>query len=121
LDATASAPAGVKVVALHEVLDQADALFELYSQGRADVPSRVPRTAWTYSEWRSEILDHPLLDRRGAGLATLAKIHSTRCAAALGITRILTSNDIDNEPMLAINKRLGYTPTVAIESYAKAL
>lgn len=159
VDASALPPAGVEVVALHEALGQANALFELYSQGRADVPSRAPRTAWTYSEWRSETLDHPLLDldastvvleggepvsfawlysdrqgrraetlmaatrrdRRGRGLATLAKIHSARRAAARGITRILTSNDIDNEPMLAINKRLGYTPTVAIESYAKSL
>ena len=59
-------------------------------------------------------------DRRGRGLATLAKIHSTRRAAALGITRIITSNDTDNRPMLTINDRLGYTPTVVVESYAKS-
>lgn len=155
--ATASRPEGVEVVALREVIDQAEKLFELFSEGRADVPSYAPRAAWTYSEWRSETLDHPLLDldastvvleggdpvslawlnsdresgraetlmaathrdRRGQGLATLAKIDSTQRAASLGITRILTGNDLDNRPMLAINDRLGYTPTLVIESYAK--
>jgi len=152
-------PSGVAVVPLRELLDQAETLFELYSQGRADVPSVAPRTAWTLAEWRAETLDHPLLDldarvvvlegrkpvslawlysdreggraetlmaatrreRRGQGLATLAKVDSTRRAAALGITRILTGNDLDNRPMLAINDRLGYTPTVVIESYGKPL
>lgn len=58
----ASLPVGVEVVGLREVIDRARTLFELYSQGRADVPSRAPRMAWTYSEWRSETLDHPLID-----------------------------------------------------------
>jgi RimJ/RimL family protein N-acetyltransferase len=58
---------------------------------------------------------------RGRGFATLATVHSTRRAAALGITRILTTNDIDNAPMLAINQRLGYTPSVVIYSYTKQL
>jgi hypothetical protein len=35
--------------------------------------------------------------------------------------RIVTVNDLDNRPMLAINDRLGYTPTVGIESYGKPL
>ena len=152
-------PAGVEVVALRDVLDEAETLFHLYSNGRADVPSHEPRTAWTFAEWRRETLDHPLLDldasvvvledrapvslawlysdregrraetvmaatrrdRRGRGLATIAKVHSTHRAAALGIRRILTGNDVDNRPMLAINDRLGYTPTVVIESYGKPL
>lgn len=60
-------------------------------------------------------------DRRGRGFAMLAKIHSTRRAAALGITRLLTGNDVGNVPILAINDRLGYKPTVVIESFAKPL
>lgn len=159
VSAAIAPPAGVAVVALREVIDRAETLFELYSQGRADVPSDVPATAWTLEEWRRETLDHPLLDvdasvvvledgvpvslawlfsdreghraetlmaatrrdRRGRGLATVAKIESTRRAAALGITRISTGNDVDNEPMLAINHKLGYTPTVLIERFAKPL
>jgi RimJ/RimL family protein N-acetyltransferase len=60
-------------------------------------------------------------DRRGQGLATLAKIESSRRAAALGITRILTSNDRENEPMLAINCKLGFRVTGVVESFAKPL
>jgi GNAT superfamily N-acetyltransferase len=152
-------PDGVEIVALRDVIGHPKPLFELYVEGREDVPSSTPRPPWTYEEWRHETLDHPLLDldastvvlesgepvslawlysdrdgaraetlmaatrraSRGGGLATLAKIDSTRRAAALGITRILTSNDVDNAPMLAINQRLGYTPSVVIDSYTKQL
>ena len=152
-------PAGVQVVPLRQVVDRAEALFDLYGEGREDVPSQAPRTPWSFSEWRAETLDHPLLDldasvvvleaddpvalawlysdrdggraealmaatrrdRRGLGLATLAKVGSTRLAAELGVTRILTGNDVDNEPMLAINRKLGFRPTVVIESFAKPL
>jgi GNAT superfamily N-acetyltransferase len=152
-------PAECQVVPLRGVIDRAEALFDVYSQGRADVPAQTARTPWSFSEWRAETLAHPLTDldasvvvleqgepvslawlysdregkraetlmaatrrdRRGLGLATLAKIESTRRAAELGITRILTGNDLDNAPMLAINAKLGYAPTVVIESYAKSL
>jgi GNAT superfamily N-acetyltransferase len=60
-------------------------------------------------------------DRRGRGLATLAKVESSRRAAALGIRRILTSNDRENEPMLAINRRLGFRESGTLETYAKRL
>src|SRR4029077_7608252 len=55
------------------------------------------------------------------GLATLAKAESSYRAARLGITRIVTSNDLDNAPMLAINRKLGFAETAVIESYAKRL
>ncbi len=58
-------------------------------------------------------------DRRGRGLATLAKIEPARRAAALGITRIVTSNDLENAPMLAVNRRLGFTETAVVESFVK--
>lgn len=57
--------------------------------------------------------------RRGRGLATLAKIESTRRAAALGIHRILTDNDHENAPMLAINRKLGFRETAVVESLMK--
>ena len=60
-------------------------------------------------------------DRRGQGLATLAKIESARRAASLGITRIRTSNDLGNEPMLAVNRKLGFTATGIVESFSKRL
>src|SRR5262245_28488799 len=151
-------PAGRQVVSLRSVVDR-EALFDLYSEGRADVPSQTARTPWSFSEWLAETLDHPLTDldasvvvleqgepvslawlysdreggraetlmaatrrdRRGLGLATLAKLESTRRAAELGTTQILTGNDLDNAPMLAVNAKLGYEPTVVIESYDKLL
>ncbi|ANP54152.1 GNAT superfamily N-acetyltransferase [Streptomyces griseochromogenes] len=45
---------------------------------------------------------------RGRGLAKLAKTHSLYRARAAGITEAFTGNDAGNEPMIAINKWLGY-------------
>lgn len=50
-----------------------------------------------------------LAAHRGRGLALLAKQHALRAAAATGITRAITGNDDANLPMLAVNRRLGYT------------
>ena len=81
--------------------------------------------AWLYSDRegrRAEtLMAATRRDRRGCGLATAAKIESTRRAAGLGITRIVTSNDRHNRPMLAINDRLGFTTTAIVESFSKNL
>lgn len=81
--------------------------------------------AWLYSDRegrRAEaLMTATRRDRRGRGLASLAKAESARRAAALGITRIVTSNDLGNSPMLAINGRLGFTPTAVVESFVKQL
>jgi GNAT superfamily N-acetyltransferase len=45
---------------------------------------------------------------RGRGLAKLAKIHSLYRARAAGLTEAFTGNDTGNDPMIAINKWLGY-------------
>lgn len=45
---------------------------------------------------------------RGRGLARLAKHHTLYGAARAGISRCMTGNDSANQPMLAINDRLGY-------------
>ncbi|MFD4630394.1 GNAT family N-acetyltransferase [Streptomyces sp. NPDC058284] len=47
-------------------------------------------------------------DRRGRGLAKLAKNDSLHRARAAGCTQAFTGNDAGNEPMLAINKWFGY-------------
>ena len=49
-------------------------------------------------------------EHRGRGLARAVKIASTRWAAGNGITKLVTTNDETNGSMLAINRRLGYTP-----------
>lgn len=81
--------------------------------------------AWLYSDRegrRAEaVMAATRRDRRGRGLATLAKIESARRAAALGIMRILTSNNRENAPMLAVNRKLGFTETAVAESYAKRM
>lgn len=47
---------------------------------------------------------------RGRGLARASKLATLSWAAANGIERIYTANYADNEPMLALNRGLGYEP-----------
>ena len=81
--------------------------------------------AWLYSDRegrRAEaLMAATRRDHRGRGLATLAKAESSYRAARLGITRIVTGNDLENAAMLAINRKLGFTETAVVESYAKHL
>lgn len=60
-------------------------------------------------------------DRRGRGLAQRVKIASLHRTRAAGYARMLTANDVENEPMLAVNRKLGFEPTVAIGQYEKFL
>ena len=50
-------------------------------------------------------------EHRGRGLARAVKLASIRWAAGNGITQLVTTNDETNASMLAVNGRLGYTPT----------
>lgn len=47
---------------------------------------------------------------RGKGVARALKLKTIEWARENGIDLIVTGNDIDNERMLAINRRLGYRP-----------
>jgi GNAT superfamily N-acetyltransferase len=47
---------------------------------------------------------------RERGLARAAKLAVIEWAAANGVTRLTTTNDERNAPMLAVNRRLGYRP-----------
>ncbi|MFJ9819767.1 GNAT family N-acetyltransferase [Streptomyces sp. NPDC101151] len=58
---------------------------------------------------------------RGRGLAKLAKIHSLYRARAAGITEAFTGNDAGNDPMIAINKWLGYEICATEVRYVREL
>ncbi len=58
---------------------------------------------------------------RGRGLGLAVKLGSIHWAAAHGITMMVTANDAENAPMLAINRRLGYTPSRRSFDYVKVL
>lgn len=45
---------------------------------------------------------------RGRGIATALKVNTILHAREVGVSEILTQNDSENEPMLAINRKLGY-------------
>lgn len=51
-----------------------------------------------------------LREYRGRGLALAAKLASIEWASGHGVTRLFTTNDERNAPMLAINRRLGFEP-----------
>ncbi|ADB31306.1 GCN5-related N-acetyltransferase [Kribbella flavida DSM 17836] len=48
-------------------------------------------------------------DQRGRGLAKLVKCEALHRAAAADITRMYTANYVGNEPMIAVNRWLGYS------------
>jgi GNAT superfamily N-acetyltransferase len=58
---------------------------------------------------------------RGRGLARLAKLAAIRWCRENGIRRLTTGNDAENAPMLAINDRLGYRPTVFHIEFARVI
>ena len=58
---------------------------------------------------------------RGRGLARLAKLAGIRWCAENGVHTLLTANDSQNAPMLAINERLGYRPNLVREEYSKTV
>ncbi len=58
---------------------------------------------------------------RGRGLGLAVKLASIHWAAAHGITTMVTANDAVNAPMLAINKRLGFTPSGLLYDYVREL
>jgi GNAT superfamily N-acetyltransferase len=60
-------------------------------------------------------------DQRGRGLARLAKLAALRWCADNGVHTVLTANDLENAPMLRINERLGYRPTIESVEIAKTL
>jgi len=116
-----SPPVGIRLVSW-PVLDVSP--VELEAVGRADSPDLAPEgsfvavaggrpvayTLLTTDEHRlaENEFTATLPDFRGRGLATLCKLASIRWAKANGIHTIVAGNDAGNEPMLAINRKLGY-------------
>jgi GNAT superfamily N-acetyltransferase len=60
-------------------------------------------------------------DRRGRGLAQAVKLASLHRARAAGLRLMLAANDVENEAMLAINRKLGFEPSILIEQFEKVL
>ena len=58
-------------------------------------------------------------DRRGRGLAYAVKVASLRRARDAGLRTMLTANDLGNAPMLAVNRKLGFTASVVVEDYER--
>lgn len=57
---------------------------------------------------------------RGQKLAQVLKLQSIQFAKAFGADYILTHNDSENDPMLAINRKLGYVPQPGVYRLIKS-
>ena len=81
--------------------------------------------AWITSEREGAGGMHELTgtlpEYRGRGLARAAKVATIRWAAESGLRFLVTSNDDQNAPMLALNERLGYEPRTTIVELKKTL
>jgi GNAT superfamily N-acetyltransferase len=79
--------------------------------------------AWLKSNRRRAAADYAGTARshRGRGLATLAKLASTRAAQAAGLESIVTENDTENAAMVHINTRLGFEPGLELVQFVKEL
>ncbi len=58
---------------------------------------------------------------RGRGIAQAVKNESVGQAIELGVSSIRTLNDAENEPMLAINRKLGYVPVYTTWDWLKTV
>jgi ribosomal protein S18 acetylase RimI-like enzyme len=58
---------------------------------------------------------------RRCGLARACKVESMRRAAEGGVTKLMTDNDVTNEPILALNRALGFRPTGILLELVKPL
>lgn len=56
---------------------------------------------------------------RRRGLARACKVESMRRAGERGIPRLVTDNDVTNEPMLALNRSLGFQPRGTLFEFTK--
>jgi GNAT superfamily N-acetyltransferase len=67
------------------------------------IPPGAPTVAWHHMTGIAR-------DWRGRGLATALKAATIRWAKGAGLEALEGANDIDNAPMRAVNRRLGYQP-----------
>lgn len=58
---------------------------------------------------------------RGRGVALGLKLHSFRVARQLGMLTMKTNNHAENEPILAVNRKLGYVKTAGFYGLRKRL
>jgi GNAT superfamily N-acetyltransferase len=62
-----------------------------------------------------------LREFRRRGLARMAKLATIRWAAEHGVTTMVTGNDAENRPMLALNEELGFEPRIVHQDFVKEL
>lgn len=104
-----------------------DLRFPPYERWVEELEPQLDRTFWVLAldgervvgfsnlEWSEEGegahtgMTGVLREYRGRGIALSLKLIAIENAKRLGFTRMRTNNDPDNPPMLAVNRKLGYT------------
>jgi RimJ/RimL family protein N-acetyltransferase len=104
---------------LEQPLVTADGSFVAMVDGIAAAVSLLdhdPETGRTANMFTGTLREY-----RGRGLALAVKLASIHWAAAHGSSMMVTTNDLENAPMLAVNKRLGYRPSGRHYDYVRDL
>ena len=62
-----------------------------------------------------------LPEYRGRGIATALKVRAGALAHSLGIRLLVTANRVENAPILAVNRALGFVHGAVELTYTKTL
>lgn len=62
-----------------------------------------------------------LAEYRGRGIATALKVRAAALAQVHGVRAVVTANRVENAPILAVNRALGFVPGPLELTYTKSL